>query len=191
MWDVDNKRPVINLSDSHRRRCSIFQWNPDMPSQLIVAAEEGNSPMSLWDLRRAISPIREFAGHTEGVIGMSWCPYDSSFLISCSKDNRTICWDTVTGEIVTEIPTNSNGTFDLHWYRKIPGVVAASSYDGKLGIYNLGFRGRYGGGGNAGNELARARARSPKEISHWCIFWLWKQICFFPFNCISPRCGGK
>ena len=35
---------------------------------------------------------------------------------------------------------NSNGIFDLHWYRKIPGVVAASSYDGKLGIYNLGVR---------------------------------------------------
>ncbi|XP_039825869.1 protein transport protein SEC31 homolog B-like isoform X4 [Panicum virgatum] len=128
-----------------------------MPSQLIVAAEEGNSPMSLWDLRRAISPIREFAGHTEGVIGMSWCPYDSSFLISCSKDNRTICWDTVTGEIVTEIPTNSNGTFDLHWYRKIPGVVAASSYDGKLGIYNLGFRGRYAGGRDAGSGLDGAQ----------------------------------
>ncbi|CAN6312709.1 unnamed protein product [Urochloa humidicola] len=164
VWDMDNKRPVINLSDSNRRRCSIFQWNPDMPSQLIVAPEEGNSPLKLWDLRRAVSPIREFVGHTQGVIGMSWCPYDSSFLISCSKDNRTICWDTVSGKIVTEIPTNSNGNFDLHWYRKIPGVVAASSYDGKLGIYNLGFHGRYAGWEDARSEPVNERAQSPKWL---------------------------
>ncbi|CAM0152285.1 unnamed protein product [Urochloa decumbens] len=164
VWDMDNKRPVINLSDSNRRRCSVFQWNPDMPSQLIVAPEEGNSPLRLWDLRRAVSPIREFVGHIQGVIGMSWCPYDSSFMISCSKDNKTICWDTLSGKIVTEIPTNSNGNFDLHWYRKIPGVVAASSYDGKLGIYNLGFSSRYEGGEDAQSESVNTRAQSPKWL---------------------------
>lgn len=30
---------------------------------------------------------------------MSWCPYDSSFLLTCAKDNRTICWDTHSGEV--------------------------------------------------------------------------------------------
>lgn len=30
---------------------------------------------------------------------MSWCPTDSSYLLTCAKDNRTICWDTVTGEV--------------------------------------------------------------------------------------------
>lgn len=104
---------------------------------------------------------------------MSWCPYDSSFLLTCSKDNRTICWDTVSGEvycnlnisklqryimflfsetfffltmpfslcyllqIISELPASANWNFDLHWYRKIPGVIAASSFDGKIGIYNL------------------------------------------------------
>lgn len=104
---------------------------------------------------------------------MSWCPYDSSYLLTCSKDNRTICWDTVSGEvhydsnilkswnyinilfhqycyltrvsctlhyllqIMSELPASSNGNFDIHWYRKIPGVVAASSFDVKIGIYNL------------------------------------------------------
>jgi protein transport protein SEC31 len=38
---------------------------------------------------------------------------------------------------MSELPASSNGNFDIHWYRKIPGVVAASSFDVKIGIYNL------------------------------------------------------
>jgi len=40
-------------------------------------------------------------------------------------------------QIISELPTSDNWNFDLHWYRKIPGVIAASSFDGKIGIYNL------------------------------------------------------
>lgn len=36
---------------------------------------------------------------TSGVIAMAWCPIDSSYLITCAKDSRTICWDTVSGEV--------------------------------------------------------------------------------------------
>jgi protein transport protein SEC31 len=93
---------------------------------------------------------------------MSWCPYDSSFLLTCSKDNRTICWDTVSGEIISELPTSDNWNFDLHWYRKIPGVIAASSFDGKIGIYNLEFSGLYAAS-DAGAP-ARPRAPAPKWL---------------------------
>ena len=37
--------------------------------------------------------------HSSGVIAMSWCPSDSSYLLTCAKDNRTICWDIVSGEV--------------------------------------------------------------------------------------------
>lgn len=30
-----------------------------------------------------------------------------------------------------------NWNFDVHWYPKIPGVISASSFDGKIGIYNV------------------------------------------------------
>ena len=113
---------------------------------------------------------------------MSWCPIDSSYLLTCAKDNRTICWDTISGEvgempisaffpivvyfcfehflfcanyfgfcsammmvlflsillqIVCELPAGTNWNFDIHWYPKIPGVISASSFDGKIGIYNI------------------------------------------------------
>lgn len=32
---------------------------------------------------------------------MAWCPMDSSLLLTCAKDNLTLCWDTSSGEVVS------------------------------------------------------------------------------------------
>ncbi|KAL0425671.1 UNVERIFIED_CONTAM: protein transport protein SEC31B [Sesamum radiatum] len=157
VWDLKKQKPVISFSDSIRRRCSVLQWHPDVATQLIVASDEDNSPsLRLWDMRNIMTPVKEFVGHTKGVIAMSWCPIDSSYLLTCAKDNRTICWDTVSGEIVAELPAGTNWNFDVHWYRKIPGVISASSFDGKVGIYNIEGSGRYGGEGDFGAAPLRA-----------------------------------
>ncbi|XP_010279523.1 PREDICTED: protein transport protein SEC31 homolog B-like [Nelumbo nucifera] len=138
VWDLRRQKPVITLSDSSRRRSSVLQWNPDIATQLVVASDDDSSPsLRLWDMRNPISPSKEFVGHTRGVIAMSWCPSDSLYLLTCAKDNRTICWDTVTGEIVSELPAGTNWNFDVHWYPKIPGIISTSSFDGKIGIYNV------------------------------------------------------
>ncbi|PKA62399.1 WD-40 repeat-containing protein MSI2 [Apostasia shenzhenica] len=138
VWDLRQQKPVTSFSDSSRSRCSVLQWNPDVSTQLIVASDDDSSPsLKVWDVRKTISPLREFVGHTKGVIAMSWCPYDSSFLLTCAKDYRTICWDTATGEMQSELPASTNWNFDIHWYPKIPGVISASSFDLKLGIYNI------------------------------------------------------
>ncbi|KZV19562.1 hypothetical protein F511_13448 [Dorcoceras hygrometricum] len=155
-----NPKALICFSDSIRRRCSVMQWNPDLATQLIVASDEDSSPtLRLWDMRNIMTPVKEFAGHTKGVIAMSWCPIDSSYLLTCAKDNRTICWDTVSGEIVAELPAGTNWNFDVHWYPKIPGVVSASSFDGKIGIYNIEGCGRYGAGES---DFVAAPMRAPK-----------------------------
>ncbi|KAI4982436.1 hypothetical protein ZWY2020_022928 [Hordeum vulgare] len=91
----------------------------------------------VWDLRKTISRRQEFVGHSKGATAISWCPYNSSFLLSCSKDNRTLCWDTISGKIINELPSSSSGIFDLHWCRNVPNVIAASSLDGKIGIYKF------------------------------------------------------
>jgi WD40 repeat protein len=49
----------------------------------------------------------------QGVLGMSWCPQDHSLLLSCSKDNRTICWDVATTDVVCELPSSGNWNFDV------------------------------------------------------------------------------
>ncbi|KAI4323465.1 hypothetical protein L6164_023067 [Bauhinia variegata] len=160
VWDLKKQKPVISFSDSVRRRCSVLQWNPDVATQLVVASDEDSSPsLRLWDMRNTMTPIKEFVGHSRGVIAMSWCPIDSSYLLSCGKDSRTICWDTTSGEIVCELPAGTNWNFDLHWYPKIPGVISASSFDGKIGIYNVEGCSRYGVGEN---DFGAVSLRAPK-----------------------------
>ncbi|KAE8666963.1 protein transport protein SEC31 isoform 2 [Hibiscus syriacus] len=80
-------------------RKPIDKWHPDVATQLLVALDEDDSPtLRLWDMRNIMSPVKEFVGHTKGVIAMAWSSSDSSYLLTCAKDNRTICWDMVTGE---------------------------------------------------------------------------------------------
>lgn len=45
--------------------------------------------------------------------------------------------DVIWAQIVCELPAGTNWNFDVHWYPKIPGVISASSFDGKIGIYNV------------------------------------------------------
>ncbi|CAH8310208.1 unnamed protein product [Eruca vesicaria subsp. sativa] len=160
IWDLRKQKPIINFADSVRRRCSVLQWNPDIATQIMVASDDDTSPtLKLWDMRNTMSPVREFTGHEKGVIAMEWCPSDSSYLLTCAKDNRTICWDTNTAEIVAELPAGNNWNFDVHWYPKIPGVISASSFDGKIGIYNIEGCSRYGA---EENTFGTAPLRAPK-----------------------------
>ncbi|KAJ9558124.1 hypothetical protein OSB04_012738 [Centaurea solstitialis] len=109
VWDLRKQKPIISFSDSVRRRCSVLQWHPDFATQLIVASDDDSSPsLRLWDMRNTMSPLRELVGHTKGVVAMSWCPNDSSYLLTCAKDNRTICWDINSAEIVSELPAGTN-----------------------------------------------------------------------------------
>ncbi|GAB2210732.1 hypothetical protein Drorol1_Dr00016015 [Drosera rotundifolia] len=160
VWDLKKQKPVISFSDSTRRKCSVLQWNPDVATQIVVASDDDSSPsFKLWDMRNIMQPVREFMGHTKGVLSLSWCPIDSSFLVSSGKDNRTICWDTNSGEMVCELPTGSNSSFDIHWYRKIPGIISASSYEGIIGLYNTEAFSRYGVGEA---DFGAAPLRAPK-----------------------------
>ncbi|KAK8481088.1 hypothetical protein V6N13_046023 [Hibiscus sabdariffa] len=136
VWDLKKQKPVISFADSVRRRCSVLQWHPDVATQLVVASDEDDSPtLRLWDMRNIMSPVKEFVGHTKGVIAMAWCPSDSSYLLTCAKDNRTICWDMVAGEIVS------------------------SSFDGKIGLYNIEGCSRYGVGED---DFGAVSLRAPK-----------------------------
>lgn len=38
---------------------------------------------------------------------MEWCPSDSLYLLTCARDNRTICWNTKTGQV------KENNNFDI------------------------------------------------------------------------------
>jgi len=115
IWDLKKQRPVITLKDPNsQRRCSALQWNPEVATQLVVASDDDRSPtLQLWDLRNSMGPVKEFVGHTKGVLGMAWCANDPGLLLSCSKDNRTVCWEVATTDVMCELPASGNWDFDV------------------------------------------------------------------------------
>lgn len=71
---------------------------------------------------------------------MSWSPFDNSLVLSCGKDNRTLCWHVESGEVLCEIEAGSDPNiwnFDVQWSPRIPAVLSTSSLEGKVSIFAL------------------------------------------------------
>ncbi len=71
----------------------------------MVASDDDSTPiLQMWDLRNAHSPAKVLQGHSRGILGMSWCDFDTSMLLTCGKDNRTLCWNPNTGQVRLCLP---------------------------------------------------------------------------------------
>lgn len=42
-----------------------------------------------------------------GILSISWSQADSELLLSSAKDNRILCWNPNTGEVITVVPLYS------------------------------------------------------------------------------------
>ena len=83
-------------------------------------------------------PLQQIlSGHDKGILSLSWCAQDSDLLLSCGKDNRTICWNPQSCEIVGELPSSDNWSFQTAWCPRNPDLIATASFDGKIGIHSL------------------------------------------------------
>ena len=75
----------------------------------------------VWDLRNARAPEKVcvishlhsliltserhqiLTGHEKGILSLSWCKLDADLLLSSGKDNRALCWNPQTSEIIGEV----------------------------------------------------------------------------------------
>ncbi|KAI7903232.1 uncharacterized protein BX663DRAFT_551537 [Cokeromyces recurvatus] len=145
VWDLRNRKEVMTLSapnmggiNASRRSISSVVWHPDVATQLVTASEDDSNPVvTLWDLRHAHSPEKVLAGHTKGVLGISWCRQDSDLLMSCGKDCKTLIWNPNSGELLGELTQDSNYTFQTEWCPRNPDLLASASFDGKISVYSL------------------------------------------------------
>eukprot|EP00928_Gymnodinium_smaydae_P038699 TRINITY_DN26635_c0_g1_i1.p1 TRINITY_DN26635_c0_g1~~TRINITY_DN26635_c0_g1_i1.p1 ORF type:complete len:1161 (+),score=204.92 TRINITY_DN26635_c0_g1_i1:294-3485(+) len=140
VWDLKMKKEVINFKDpSGRMRCSSVAWHPDVPTQLIVAYDDDRHPsIQMWDLRNCQYPFKESAGHTKGILDVSWCPYDSNLLLSSGKDNKVMCWCLSNGSLDTFCDISSQqGNFEARWAPKKPGIFAAASMSGSVNVHSV------------------------------------------------------
>lgn len=70
-------------------------------------------------------------------MSLSWCPQDNDLLLSCGKDNRTICWNPQTGDSYGEFSVVTNWTFQTRWNPRNPNILATASFDGKIEVQSI------------------------------------------------------
>ncbi|KAK5136841.1 hypothetical protein LTR08_001763 [Meristemomyces frigidus] len=133
VWDVKQKKDILTLNNQGRKAVSAVAWDPEESTKLATATANDQEPLIyLWSLRNSGAPERTLTGHELGVLGLSWCLKDPELLLSCGKDNRTICWNPRTGERYGEFAAGSNWAFQSTWNPHNPGLIASASFDGKI-----------------------------------------------------------
>ncbi|KAK0467632.1 hypothetical protein IW261DRAFT_1573805 [Armillaria novae-zelandiae] len=157
VWDLRGKREVValaygggagtlarqvsatnGLAVGGRRGMSAIAWHPDNATRLVTASEDDSSPIIMvWDLRNARAPEKILTGHEKGVLSLSWCKQDADMLLSCGKDNRALCWNPQTSEIIGELPSASNWAFQVEWCPRNPDLLATAFFDGTVGIHSI------------------------------------------------------
>ncbi|KAF8056621.1 hypothetical protein FPV67DRAFT_1431053 [Lyophyllum atratum] len=157
VWDLRGKREVVALAygggagtlAGHggsgsgmamggRRGMSDIAWHPDNATRLVTASEDDSSPVIMvWDLRNARAPEKILTGHEKGVLSLSWCKQDADLLLSCGKDNRALCWNPQTSEIIGELPSADNWAFQVDWCPRNPDLLATAFFDGTVGIHSI------------------------------------------------------
>ncbi|XP_067894332.1 protein transport protein Sec31A isoform X8 [Heterodontus francisci] len=139
VWDLRKNEPILKVSDhTNRMHCSGLAWHPDIATQMAVASEDDRMPViQMWDLRFATSPLRVLENHTRGILAIAWSLADPELLLSCGKDNRMLCWNPNTAEVVYELPTATQWCFDIQWCPRNPAVLSAAAFDGHISIYSV------------------------------------------------------
>ncbi|KAF2096511.1 hypothetical protein NA57DRAFT_43004 [Rhizodiscina lignyota] len=138
VWDVKAKKESLTLNNQGRKAVSAVAWDPDIPTRLVTAIPNDQDPLILmWDLRNSNAPEKILRGHDQGVLSLSWCQQDSDLLLSCGKDNRTICWNPHTGQALGEFPVVTNWTFQTRWNPHNPNFLATASFDGKISVQTI------------------------------------------------------
>ena len=94
-----------------------------------------------------INLFQVLRGHDGGVLSLSWCHQDNDLLLSCGKDNRTLCWNPQTGEAYGEFPVVTNWTFQTRWNPHNPNILATASFDGKISVQTIQNTGAENGSG--------------------------------------------
>ncbi|XP_005388313.1 PREDICTED: protein transport protein Sec31A isoform X11 [Chinchilla lanigera] len=139
VWDLRKNEPIIKVSDhSNRMHCSGLAWHPDVATQMVLASEDDRLPViQMWDLRFATSPLRVLENHARGILAIAWSMADPELLLSCGKDAKILCSNPNTGEVLYELPTNTQWCFDIQWCPRNPAVLSAASFDGRISVYSV------------------------------------------------------
>ncbi|TQE13024.1 hypothetical protein C1H46_001399 [Malus baccata] len=158
IWDMTNPAepshfpPLKGSGSAAQGEVSFLSWNSKV--QHILASTSLNGTTVIWDLKKQ-KPVISFTDSVRRRCSvLQWNPDIATQLVVASDEDGSPSL-----RIVCELPAGTNWNFDVHWYPKVPGVIAASSFDGKIGIYNIEGCSRYGVGESA---FGAGPLRAPK-----------------------------
>ena len=83
IWDIKSRKVWCDIRAGDQA-ISDIAWNPTQGFHLLTALNDDRNPViKLWDLRSSTSmPLATLAGHSQGILSMSWCPHDEHLLLS-------------------------------------------------------------------------------------------------------------
>lgn len=148
IYDLKNGKEVVRFQSipSRKSATTAVAWHPTISTKLAVAlGDDSNPAIAIWDMRNQSVPERVLQSHTEGILSLDWCSWDSSLLLSCGKDNRTLLWNpeadqsdsTTNGGLNAEYPIAVDWTFKTRFSPRVPDLFATASLDGKVTVQTL------------------------------------------------------
>lgn len=160
VWDVSNQKQWCELRGDTSAIGDVA-WNPSQGLHLLTASAR-TPTMNIWNLGGSFTvPHMTLTGHTAGVLGAAWCPHDDSYMVTVSKDNRTLVWDLDAAAAVAELPhdaeddvkpttTTANDLFssgglseqtqlryEIKWSPFQRGIALVASMDRKIQIHSI------------------------------------------------------
>lgn len=164
VWDLRQNRTLFNVCDQtylNKSACSSLIWNPEIPTQFIMAYDDAKNPaLQIWDLRRHDVPVKEFKNHhKDGVTSTAWCPHDSGLFASSDRAGFSVVWDFKRGESLSIIDHNLGASPNsLKWVPDKPGLLAISGENGNIEVRSI-----YDTGVSTADEKIHGNSDEPKK----------------------------
>lgn len=149
IWDVradPTKACMLTQGNAHTSDINVIDWNPNDPF-ILSGGDDG--AVKVWDLRNfggSSDPVAVFKHHTGAVTSVEWHKEDSTVFASSGEDHQVALWDLalerdaeagVEDNQLKDLPPQLlfihqglNDVKEIHWHKKIPGLVMATSHTG-------------------------------------------------------------
>lgn len=114
-------------------------WCPQDPDLLMSCAKVITI---LWkSLHDMYSLLLGSLWNTTGNLSVDFHFFSLTLCMVLFQDNRILCWNpneqTPGNEIVYELPTTSQWSFDVRWCPRNPAMICTSSFDGNVSMFSL------------------------------------------------------
>merc|ERR1719209_122815 len=136
---------MLTAAGAHDSDVNLIDWNKNEPF-IVSGGDDGK--VKVWDLRvfERGDPVAVFHHHKAPVTSVEWHPTDATVFASSGEDHQVALWDlalekdaeaTVEDPQLKDLPPQllfiHQGLRDvkeIHWHKKIPGLVMATSHTG-------------------------------------------------------------